>query len=420
MRIRYETGLAILLGMFFSIVLFDRGAIAVLSPFIVDDLGLTNTQFGLAAGGLAVTWAASSFLVGRWSDRVGRRKPFLLAAAVLFSLASMASGLAGGFVSLLLLRLLMGLAEGPTPTLNFALIFDASQPSRIGFNTGLYNLAAGLFGLILSPVVLVAWAEQFGWRSAFVFAGVPGLIMAVLIAFFVREERPLPGRTQERADAAGRRPAPLLNTLRQPNVLACVGVSALSFGGIGSTIAFLPLYMTKELGKSPQEAAVLSLVYSVLAIALSMIGPALSDRFGRKPITTIGMAAGVLMPLGCLLYPQPVAFGVLGLSMLVGLVGGLPLITIPGESVAPADRGVAMGIVVGLGEVLGVFGVSAAAGVAADRWGLATPFWIAAGCLAGAAALSLLLRETAPRRVQADEPSPSSALKDGKPVQVSA
>src|SRR5262249_61794577 len=109
--LNYQIGLTLLLGLVAGLVFFDRNAINFLSPFIVADLKLSNAQLGTASSVLSLTWAAAGYLVGRRSDRAGRRKPYLVGAIVVFSLCSMASGLAGGFPGLILARFVMGAAE---------------------------------------------------------------------------------------------------------------------------------------------------------------------------------------------------------------------------------------------------------------------------------------------------------------------
>src|SRR5437868_2716832 len=109
----YQCGLALLLGLVGGLVAFDRNAINVLSPFIVADLKLNNAQLGTASSIVALTWASAGYLAGRWSDKAGRRKPYYVAAITAFSFCSMASGLAGGFMGLILTRLAMGRRKGP-------------------------------------------------------------------------------------------------------------------------------------------------------------------------------------------------------------------------------------------------------------------------------------------------------------------
>lgn len=85
---RYELRVLVLLGLAFGFAYFDRMALTFLAPFVQDDLGLSNEEIGWANSGLSLTWALGAYVIGRWSDLIGRRKPFLITALVLFSLCS--------------------------------------------------------------------------------------------------------------------------------------------------------------------------------------------------------------------------------------------------------------------------------------------------------------------------------------------
>jgi hypothetical protein len=74
----YELTVVVLLGLAFGFAFFHRQALTYLGPFVQKDLSLSNEQLGWANSGLSATWALGAFLIGRWSDRVGQRKPFLM------------------------------------------------------------------------------------------------------------------------------------------------------------------------------------------------------------------------------------------------------------------------------------------------------------------------------------------------------
>src|SRR5262245_33365604 len=97
----YQIALTVLLSLNFGFVLFDRNASAFLMPFIQPELGLTNTQVGLLAGALSLTWSIAALGIGVVSDKTGSRKGLLILATLAFSLCSFASGIATTFVALL-------------------------------------------------------------------------------------------------------------------------------------------------------------------------------------------------------------------------------------------------------------------------------------------------------------------------------
>jgi len=176
----YELTVVLLLGLAFGFAYFDRMAMTFLAPYVVKDLGLTNTQVGALGSGLSLTWALGAFLIGVWSDAVGRRKPFLLAFMVIFSFCSVLSGLAAGFGTLLASRVVMGAVEGPFLPICLAIIAAASVERRRGLNVGIVqNFFGSLIGTAIAPIVLVWIADHYGWRSAFYLSAVPGLVLGL-------------------------------------------------------------------------------------------------------------------------------------------------------------------------------------------------------------------------------------------------
>lgn len=164
----YENLLLMILFLAFGFVFFDRLALPFLFPFMSEELHLTNIHLGILSSALALTWSISGFLVGAWSDRTGKRKSLLIICVIVFSLSSALSGLAAGFISLLIIRAIMGIAEGPILPISQTLMLDASQPHRRGFNMGLLQgSSAGLFGAIIAPPIMIYLAQTIGWRYAF-------------------------------------------------------------------------------------------------------------------------------------------------------------------------------------------------------------------------------------------------------------
>src|SRR5580658_5449445 len=128
----YENGLLLLLGGPLVIAIFDRNAASILVPFIEHDLHLDNAQVGFIGSGLSITWALGAYLISRWSDASGVRKPFLLAFLFIFSACSFLSGLAHSFPVLLVSRMIMGAVEGPFLPVCLAIMAAESSPHRRG------------------------------------------------------------------------------------------------------------------------------------------------------------------------------------------------------------------------------------------------------------------------------------------------
>jgi len=406
---KYESRLIWVLGITFGFLFFDRNAVNYLMPFISAELHFTNKQVGLVASALSFTWAIAAFLGGAYSDRTGRRKIILLVSVVAFSLCSILSGLAGSFLTLFLVRMLMGLVEGPFLPVAQSLLAVDSSHSRRGHNMGvLQNFGSNLLGSFAAPLVLVAIATAASWRMSFFIAGIPGLIMAVLIARYVHEPKPLPLAAGASQPEAAMHPSAML---RYRNMWLCMLMSIVMVAWMVLGWAFLPLYYVKVRQLSPGAMSLLMSVLGLSAAFFSFVVPGLSDRYGRRPVVLTCNLIGVLVPLAALYFNG--SLYALAALIFVGwsASGTFPLFmgTIPSETIPARYVATSLGMVVGLGEVLGGVGGPWLAGWAADLYSLRAPLLIQAGCAIVGCLLAAFLRETAPIRlgVSAAVPSPA-------------
>ncbi|MBE3007777.1 MFS transporter [Microbispora sp. NEAU-D428] len=397
---RYENRLLLLLFLAFGFVFFDRQALAFLAPYMDADFGLSNGELGTLSGVLALTWAVAGMVAGRLSDRLGRRKPILIAAVVLFSVFSSVSGLMAGFAGLLAARALMGTAEGAVLPMAQSLMVEASRESRRGLNMGLLQgSSAGLLGGIVAPVVVVWIAESYGWRTAFYVTIVPGLVIVALIAKFVRERPPLIRTAPEavRDSAAGQPKLALKDVLRQRNVVICMLIACCYLTWFVTLITFTPTYLTEVKGFAP---GTMSGVMTCLGVAWVLWGfatPGISDRIGRKPALIGFTALAVLCPIAIVYVSSPALLGLIMIFTYTGLgCFTLFMATIPAETVPPGTLATALGLIMGVGELAGGFLGPVISGWASDLWGLQTAMFIAAGGALIVVLLSFGLRETAP------------------------
>jgi MFS family permease len=399
-RMKYETRLIWVLGTTFGFVFFDRNAVNYLMPFIANDLQFSNQQIGLVASALSFTWALASFAGGVFSDRTGNRKKLLLVTVVAFSLCSFLSGLAGSFIALFLARLLMGLAEGPILPVAQSLVAFESADERRGHNMGvMQNFGSNLIGSFAAPLILVAIATHYSWRAAFYVAGVPGLVMALLIAKYVHEPK-VHELHPSAARAGDMRHGEML---RYRNMWLCMLISIVMVAWMVLGWAFLPLYYVKVKHLSESEMSVLMSVLGLSAAFFSLVVPRLSDRFGRRPIVIAFNLVGLLVPLAALYFDG--SSYALAALIFVGwsASGTFPLFmgTIPSETIPARYVATSLGMTVGLGEILGGVTSPAIAGWAADFYGLHAPILIQAGCAIAGTVLALFLKETAPSRLAA-------------------
>jgi predicted MFS family arabinose efflux permease len=395
---RYQTGLVILFFFTWGSVFLARMSVLYLAPFIAPDLHLSHAQVGLLASALAIAWAGSGLIFGAVSDRIGRR-PVLIPTVFLFSVLSWLSGLARSFGDLLFVRTLMGIAEGPTwPTMT-SMIEAASEPKNRGRNIGIVVSASALAGLALAPVLSTQIAARFGWRTAFFFAGMPGIILGILIWRFVKE--PVEGESEPHHHA---KPSlrDYLSLLRYRNMqLCCVGAAGF-MTWLFVMHSFAPLYITEVSKRSATTAGFIIGAGGLGAFMWGWIFPWISDRTGRKAtlmfISLISATAPLIYQVA-FLTAHPWLLAAAGFLVNGGQgIAPLVLVLVPTESVPTKFAATAIGLATLVGEIIGGAMAPALAGAAADRYGLGAPLWIASAGAMLVLLASLFMTETAPSK----------------------
>ena len=283
---------------FFSIgfVFFDRLAINYLIPFIQQDFAITNTQIGMIGSALAITWAISGPLGGFLSDKVKNKKLVLALFILAFSVVSLMHGLVASFGVLLLLRLVMGVLEGPITPITQSILAVESSEKRRGFNMGFtMNTGNAVFGSLLAPLIIVALANAFDWHTAFYLTIIPGIILAFFILKSVRNPKIDiadlgPSTTSKEKvgikDVMGHR-----NIVLSIIIFSFFMIYMMAFQIFGPT--FLVNY--KQLPTSS-----MSLVMAAFGAGFAIFGmlvPAISDRIGRRPTGIIFGFLSIFTPL---------------------------------------------------------------------------------------------------------------------------
>ena len=403
----YDRALVAILFFSWGTVFLDRMSQLYLAPYLIQDFRLTHEQIGALASVLAITWALSTLVFGALSDRVGRRV-ILIPAMFAFSILSWISGLAHTYEQLLIARALMGIAEGPTWSIMTALIEESSPKSRRGRNVGLVVSAAALVGLGLAPVLSTQVAARSSWRWAFFVAGIPGIVLGLLIWKFVKE----PSKTHSET-AADEKPSlgGYLSILRYRNIwLSCVG--AIGFiSWLFLLNVFAPVYIT-QVAKQPATTAGFLLGAGGLgSFFIGFIFPSISDRVGRKPVLVILALLSTLTPLA-LLIPWLYAHAWF-LALILFLTNGgqglatLIMVLVPTESVPPQYAATSIGLATLAGEIFGATAAPLLGGAFAQKYGLAVPLWMSVG---GAILIffAALFLKKAPRRAEILQASSAS------------
>ena len=401
----------ILVGVMFAtwgVVFLDRMTQLYLAPYIVSDLHLSGTQIGLITSITAMTWAISSLVFGALSDRVGRKR-VLLPMVLMFAAISCLSGAARGFWDLMILRGLMGIAEGPCWSVIVALVEQASDPRHRGRNVGFVVSAGAIVGQFVGPVLATQVATHFGWRAAFIAAGLPGFIAALLIWRFVRE----PKKTVAAQEAAAATTAwgDVRVLLRSRNVWLCCLGSASFIAWLMLQNLFAPLYIVKVVHQPATTAGFLLSAAGIGTIFVGYVSVLLMDRFGRRPLLAALALLSLVSPLALLILPLYQHLSVLTVILFCtqgGLgIGPLAMVLLPAESVPPRLAGAAIGLVNLCGELVGGALLPTIAGHLSETVGTHAPLVMAVGAMATLFVVTLLLSDTR-SEVRAAPPEPTS------------
>jgi MFS family permease len=208
----YRNYVLVVLLIAYVVNVMDRAVLGVLLESIKNEFHASDTALGLLSGpAFALFYATLGIPIAYWADRTVRRN-ILAAAVALWSVATALCGLAPSFPLLLLARIGTGVGEaGGTPPSN-SLIADYFRLEGRATALSVYALGVPLGGMLGSS--LGGWGnELLGWRETFVLMGLPGIVVALLVRFTVRE--PVRGCSDTRVTAAASAAAPqFLTSLR--------------------------------------------------------------------------------------------------------------------------------------------------------------------------------------------------------------
>ncbi len=242
----------VMLTLIYVVNYLDRNILNQLLPEIKAEFHLSDASVGFLSGTVfAILYATLGIPLAWLADRASRRN-VMAVSMILFAAMTAVSAFCRNFVQLVVARIFTGIGEaGTSPSAN-SIISDLYAPNERAQALSFYG--AGLNVGLLLAFFAGGWVEQhFGWRNAFLAAGIPGLILAIL--FFATVPEPRRGHVERVADS-GQAPGlieALLFLLRQPTfVYISLGCAFASFGGYAG-VAFVPIIFTRTFHLTPIE-----------------------------------------------------------------------------------------------------------------------------------------------------------------------
>jgi MFS family permease len=358
----------------------DRGNLATAAPIMQDQLRLSASQLGILLSAFYYGYVICMPAMGWLAERYGAKR-VLAAGVVIWSVATLTTGFAGSFVTLLALRVLLGIGESVAFPCASKVLAHAVEVSRLGVANGVLS-----FGYLLGPAVGTLLGGYlmtvFGWRPVFIVFG------AVSLLWLWPWSRIHIGRaTATKPLSVDSRPSFAQILQRRELWGASLGHFASNYGYY-FIVSWLPFYLIKSRGFSMGSmVAIASWAYLLNALSALVMGW-LADRWiraGRSPtivykgIMAANHLAGIACMIGMVMLPGAGSIAALFLFEIVSGCSYPGLFAIPQILAGPRASARWVGVQNAAGNVAGLI-APAITGILVDQTGLFdVAFAIAAG-----------------------------------------
>jgi MFS transporter, DHA1 family, multidrug resistance protein len=318
-------------------------------PLFIRSLGVSESTLGFIAAASTVVGILVSIPAGILSDIIGRKRVILM-AAVVFATAPFLYLLIQSPWQLVLVRVYHGLATAILGPVAMAAVADTFQKGR-GERMAWYS-SATMIGRFVAPFVggLLIFGNDFKWvYLADGFAGVLALAAAIRLPLSSNVSTSI---TEALRNQRGKYSKDIAFVFKHPGIMATSGIEAVQYFAFGCLETFLPVYLKEKMGYSTWEIGMLFTAQILAATLTKPIMGRISDRFGRIPMITTGLALGGVT-IGLILFST----NYVELVVVIALFGlGLATVT-ASTSALVADlsrqysRGASMGILSSIMDV---------------------------------------------------------------------
>lgn len=299
-NLQYKHYLLGLLTVVATLNFLDRFVLSLLLEPIKQDLELSDTQLGFLTGfAFALFYAVAGIPIARWADR-GNRNTIVSVTTALWSAMVALCGLVGNFTQLLLVR--VGVAVGESGALPPAqsLIADYFDRKERPHAMAIYWMCTPM-AMIVGYLGGGWLAENFGWRITFVVIGLPGLLVAILVRFTMREPRL---KTKVLAAARGPNIKTVLTTLSQQKTYRRIVMASCvsSFFGMGITLWLPTFFMRSHDMEIGEVGAWFALIWGLCGLLGNYLGGYLATRYAAGKEALQMRTLAIIFVFGGALY----------------------------------------------------------------------------------------------------------------------
>ncbi len=350
----------------------DRYILPGVQEQIKHEFTISDAQIGRLTLWFMVAYMATSPVTGWLGDRFPR-KPMIVIAALFWSGINLFTASVHSYDSLNLRHAALGVGEASFGIFAPSLLADFYPPAQRNRVLTIFNIAIPV-GAALGYLIGGSVGERHGWRSSFIVSAVPGVVIALLIAAFMKE--PSRGERKERATLSEK--ATVLSLLRNPAYFCTVlGYAAVTFS-LGGISWWMPSFLQRMTGRSQSSAAFLMGAITVVAgLGGTVLGGAVAQRWSRRTpralylLPAIGAALAVPPALLCFFGPHSLTLPGLALAVFLIFLGTGPVNASTVNAVRPEIRATALAGQLFLIHALGDAISPSVIGAVSDRSNLA-------------------------------------------------
>ena len=354
----YALGLLVVVYIFNFI---DRSILGILVEPIKRDLGVNDTMMGFLGGiAFATFYTFLGIPIARLSDK-GSRRNVLTVCLALWSGATALCGLAANFFHLLFARIGVAVGEAGASPASHSMISDMFPPERRATALGIYALGIPI-GTMLGNLSGGWINEALDWRSAFFLVGLPGVLLAVVVRFTLREP---PRGAAEAIEVKTEEPPPVKEVFqylwaRRSFRLISLGAGLHAFVGYGVGY-WIPAMFSRSHGYSTSDMGVALFYLGFASIAGTFLGGYLGDKMAGRDVRWYvwlpGLATIISVPFSGYVYLSDDPFAalwVLAIPYFFGAYYLAPTFSLAQGMVGLRMRALASSIILFIANIIGL------------------------------------------------------------------